>query len=93
MSGPFARRARHALRDQQLHVALDRTTAQLGLRRATGLASLEQADAVRDRARAAKMALLHSLADSLRAFEARLVENGARVHWAETTADANRIIV
>ena len=93
MSGPFARRARRALRDQQLHVALDRTTAQLGLRRATGLASLEQADTVRDRARAAKMALLHSLADSLRTFEARLVENGARVHWAETTADANRIIV
>ena len=93
MSGGFAQRAREALGNQQLHIALDRTTAQLVVRRAAGLASLEDADRVRDRARASKMQLLHTLADSLRAFEARLVENGARVHWAETAADANRIIV
>ena len=93
MSGGFAERARDALGNRQLHIALDRTTAQLGLRRATGLASLERSDAVRDRARAAKMQVLRTLPDSLRQFEARLVENGARVHWADTTADANRIIV
>jgi L-lactate dehydrogenase complex protein LldF len=92
MSG-FARRAHEALGNRQLHIALDRTTAQLGLRRATGLASLESSDAVRDRARAAKMQVLRTLADSLREFEQRLVENGTRVHWADTTADANRIIV
>ena len=92
MSG-FARRAHDALGNRQLHIALDRTTAQLGLRRATGLASLESSDAVRDRARAAKMQVLRTLADSLRQFEQRLVQNGARVHWADTTADANRIIV
>ena len=92
MSG-FARRAHEALGNRQLHIALDRTTAQLGTRRATGLASLESSDAVRDRARAAKMHVLRTLADSLREFEQRLVENGARVHWADTTADANRIIV
>jgi L-lactate dehydrogenase complex protein LldF len=92
MSG-FARRAHEALGNRQLHIALDRTTAQLGTRRATGLASLDSSDAVRDRARAAKMHVLRTLADSLREFEQRVVENGARVHWADTTADANRIIV
>jgi L-lactate dehydrogenase complex protein LldF len=91
MSG-FVERARGAIANHQLHVALDRTTAQLGLRRATALASLDDFDGVRDRARSAKMQTLKTLGESLEQFERRLVENGARVHWAETAADANRIV-
>src|SRR5439155_9933018 len=89
----FGERARAALADRQLHVALDRTTGQFGSRRLAALATLDDADAVRDRARAAKMDTLRSLGDALRTFEQRLTENGALVHWADTGADANRIVL
>jgi hypothetical protein len=48
VSGAFADRARAALADHQLHVALDRTTAQFGLRRSAALATLPDADTVRE---------------------------------------------
>src|SRR5712671_6027002 len=89
----FADRARTALADPQLRLALDRTTSQFGLRRSAALATLDEVEAVRDRARHAKMELLRHLGDSLRTFELRLTENGVNVHWAETGADANRIVV
>jgi L-lactate dehydrogenase complex protein LldF len=89
----FANRARAAIADRQLQVALDRTTAQFGLRRSAALATLPHAEAVRDAARDAKMHTLRHLGESLRTFERRLTDNGARVHWAESGADANRIIV
>ena len=89
----FNERVRNAIANRQLHIALDRTTAQFGSRRLAALATLDDADAVRDRARAAKMDTLRRLGDALRTFEQRLVANGARVHWAETAADANRIVV
>jgi L-lactate dehydrogenase complex protein LldF len=92
-SGGFAQRAHDALGNRQLHIALDRTTAQLGMRRSTAVASLDNFDGVRDQARAAKMQVLRTLGDSLRRFEEQLIANGAHVHWADTGADANRIIV
>jgi L-lactate dehydrogenase complex protein LldF len=93
LSVHFSDRARAAIADPQLRIALDRTTAQFGLRRSAALASLDDVEAVRDRARHAKMELLRHLGDALRAFEQRLTENGVTVHWAETGADANRIVV
>jgi L-lactate dehydrogenase complex protein LldF len=90
---PFPQRAREALANPGLHVALERATAQLGLRRSTALSSLPDSDLVRDVARRAKMDLLRDLAGQLERFEARLLENGVQVHWAETGADANRIVV
>jgi L-lactate dehydrogenase complex protein LldF len=89
----FQDRARAAIADRQLRVALDRTTGQFGLRRSAALETLPNADQVRDAARASKMAMLRDLGASLRMFEERLIDNGARVHWAENGADANRIIV
>jgi L-lactate dehydrogenase complex protein LldF len=93
VSTAFTDRARAAIANHTLHVALDRTTAQLGLRRATALDSLPRFDDVRGMARHAKMRLLAGLGDALQAFERRLVENGVHVHWAETGTDANRIII
>ena len=72
-SGGFAQRAHDALGNRQLHIALDRTTAQLGMRRSTAVASLENFEAVRDQARAAKMQVLRTLGDSLRRFEEQLI--------------------
>jgi len=93
MTTAFTERARAAIGNHQLHVALDRTTAQLGLRRAAGLESLDRFDDVRTLARHAKMEVLRHLGDSLQQFERRLVDNGAHVHWADTGDVANRIIV
>jgi L-lactate dehydrogenase complex protein LldF len=93
VSASFPERARAAIGDAGLHVALDRATAQLGARRSTALASLPDSDLIRDVARRAKMDLLRDLAGHLERFEARLLENGVQVHWAETAQDANRIVV
>jgi L-lactate dehydrogenase complex protein LldF len=90
---PFATRVREALADEGLHVALGRATAQLGSRRAAAFGSLEEGELVRDRARRAKLELLRDLAGNLERFEERLTANGARVHWAATGADANRIVL
>ena len=92
MSPSFGDRAQAALGDRQLRVALDRATGQLSSRREDAFASLPDADAVRDAARAAKLTVLRDLADHLERFERALVANGARVHWARDGAEANRIV-
>jgi L-lactate dehydrogenase complex protein LldF len=89
----FSKRVDSALADGRLRVALDRATSALGSRRVLALATLPDADDVRDRARAARLGALADLAANLERFEARLEANGAHVHWAETPQDANRIIV
>jgi L-lactate dehydrogenase complex protein LldF len=92
-AGGFAERAEQALNDTHLRGALDRATDQLGMRRASAFQTLEHADLVRDAARDAKMRALQTLAAHLEQFEAKLVENGAHVHWAETPEDANQLVV
>jgi L-lactate dehydrogenase complex protein LldF len=88
----FPERARAALGDSHLRVALDRATAQLASRRQTALDSLEDADGVRDAARDAKMEVLRDLASHLERFEERLIANGVKVHWAEDGAAANHVV-
>lgn len=89
----FDTRASAALRDEVLHVALGRATAQLGSRRGTAFGSLPDAERTRDMARAAKMDTLRSLSTHLERFESALTANGAHVHWAETGHDANDIVI
>jgi len=88
----FPLRVRAALGDERLHVALGRATEALRSRRSVAIGSLEGFDDVRDLARKIKMELLADLSSHLQRFEERLVANGVRVHWAETGADANRIV-
>jgi L-lactate dehydrogenase complex protein LldF len=90
---PFTDRVSTALADRNLQVALGRATAQLGARRGPAFASLPNADLVRDVARRSKMETLADLAGNLQRFEERLRANGVNVHWAETGADANRIVL
>jgi len=92
VSRTFAERAHSALGDRQLQVALGRATAQLATRREDAFASLEDAEGVRDAARAAKLEVLRDLADHLERFERQLQSNGVQVHWAEDGAQANRIV-
>ena len=91
--GDFSERVAGALADSHLRAALDNATRQLGSRRILALASLDNADTVRDQARAARLNALAHLPEFLERFEAKLVANGAHVHWAETPQEANRIIV
>jgi L-lactate dehydrogenase complex protein LldF len=91
-SATFSARVAGALADGHLRSAVERATSQLGSRRMLALATLEGADAWRDAARAAKLDAIQHLAANLEAFEARLIANGAQVHWAETPEAANAII-
>jgi L-lactate dehydrogenase complex protein LldF len=88
----FFARVETELADAHLREALDRATSQLGSRRLSGLATLDDPDSVRDAARAARMRALANLAEHLEQFEAKRVANGDRVHWAETPAQANAIV-
>lgn len=90
---PFAERARAALGDANLHVALERATGQLGSRRASAFASLDDAERIRDQVRRTKMDLLRDLASHLERFEERLLASGVHVHWAEDAAAANREVL
>jgi L-lactate dehydrogenase complex protein LldF len=89
----FAGRVATAMQDEVLHVALGRATAQLGSRRGAAVASLPDAERIRDLARDAKMATLRNLSSHLEQFEAALTEHGVRVHWAGTGRDANAIVI
>ena len=93
MSRRFELRVRTALDDAGLQGALQQMSAQLRTRRALAFESLEDAELIRDHARKAKLDTLRDLASNLERFEARLVVNGATVHWAETGDDANRLVV
>lgn len=89
----FALRVHGALADRALGARLGTLSVVLHERRASAFASLPDADALRDRARAAKMAVLRDLAGHLERFEQRLLANGAHVHWAADAAEVNRLAV
>jgi L-lactate dehydrogenase complex protein LldF len=92
-SATFLDRVEQAIGDAHLRAALDRATGQLGTRRVIALSTLDDSASARAAARAARMDAIANLADYLERFEARLIANGGHVHWADTAADANRIIV
>jgi L-lactate dehydrogenase complex protein LldF len=89
----FPLRIRKALGDPKLGAALRKVSVQLRTRRAEGFRSLPNAEAVRDQARKAKFDALRDLPNQLECFEARLQARGVHVHWAETAAAANAIVV
>ena len=89
----FHQRVSHALADGQLRVALDRTTERFTLNRVAGLASLPDADAVRDRARSIRLHTLSRLDEYLEQFEANVTSVGGQVHWASDAQEANEIVL
>lgn len=93
MSTAFDLRVYRSLQDTGLQAALRTMSTQLMARRAAAFQSLASSETIRDLARQAKLDTLRDLAANLERFEQRLAANGARVHWAETAADANRIVV
>jgi L-lactate dehydrogenase complex protein LldF len=92
VSTTFPLRVRRALDDEKLGAALGNVSAQLRTRRALAFQSLRDAEAMRDRARKARLDVLRDLPAQLEKFEAQLQANGVIVHWANAADDANAIV-
>ena len=93
MTSPqFRKNAAGALVDAQLQKALKNVETGFIEKRVAAANALPEFDALRDQARDIKNHTLAHLDLYLEAYEARVAEAGGQVHWAETDADARRII-
>jgi L-lactate dehydrogenase complex protein LldF len=90
---PFHDRVEAALHDANLHIALDRATGRFTTLRLNALASLPDAEAVRDRARLIRAHTLSRLDVYLAQFADAAEAAGGRVHWAADAEAANRIVL
>lgn len=88
----FHDRVDDALHDRILHTALDRATGRFQSLRLTALSSLDNADAVRDRARLIRAHTLSRLDVYLEQFTANVESVGGHVHFAANATALNAII-
>lgn len=89
----FKQEAQEALDRPQLKVALDRAMGLLQGRRGDVMAEYPQYEAARDQAARIKDHVLANLDHYAERFAAAAEASGAVVHWAETPAEATRIVV
>lgn len=89
----FHRRIDSALADTSLRAALALATGRLADGRTAAFAALPDAESRRDEARRIRARTIAHLDRHLDEFERAAVEHGCHVHWAETAADAGRIVV
>ena len=88
----FRTNAARALHDDNLKIALTRTTGLLQRRRAEVIDAYPQYAAARARAKAIKEHVLNHLDHYLEMFERNATANGATVHWAQTPEEARTIV-
>lgn len=88
----FHRRVGHALADAPLREALASTTRRLSDGRIDAFAAVADADALRHRARDARERAIAHLDVHLARFADAATAAGCQVHWADTAADATRIV-
>lgn len=88
----FHARVKDALADGRLRGALGSTTARLSSGRTAAFEAAGDADALRDRARAARARAIARLDVHLWQFATAAEARGCTVHWAETAADATCIV-
>jgi L-lactate dehydrogenase complex protein LldF len=88
----FYTRVDHALHDPALRAAMKRATTRLVSGRAAGMAQFENAEAVRDHARAIRAHTIGQLDRYLEQFERAAIARGGHVHWAATAGDAVKIV-
>src|SRR4051812_2120330 len=96
VAGPmtsFAGRAHVALNDPALRANFRRAMDGLMAKRAAQFPDAAYLAELRTRGAAIKERALARLPDLLEQLEARCTENGIKVHWAETTEEANRIVL
>ncbi len=89
----FKQNARDALNDPQLRSALRNLTKTFGDRRQAVLASVDNWEDLRERARAIKDETLAHLDKYLEAFADNAERAGARIHWAHDAAEACGIVI
>lgn len=89
----FLDRSRAAVQDAFLQVALDRATTRLKTARATAFASLADAEAVRDRAKAIKEETIARLDHYLARLAESVERAGGTVHWAADGDEARAIVL
>jgi L-lactate dehydrogenase complex protein LldF len=88
----FKARAGEKLADAKLQAALKKLQTNFVQGRADRVAELDNFQAIREAGAAIRQHAIEHLDLYLEAFERNATARGAVVHWAESTADANRII-
>jgi L-lactate dehydrogenase complex protein LldF len=91
-SNRFKQTARAKLADTDLQAALNKLQTNFVKGRADRVAELDNFEAIRDAATAIRDRALAHLDVYLAEFERNATAQGTVVHWAETTADVNRIV-
>jgi L-lactate dehydrogenase complex protein LldF len=89
----FKANAHAALGDANLQAALRGSRGNFVSKRAKARDALPEFDALRDRAREIKNAVIADLDLWLEAYEAQVTASGGIVHWAETAEDARAIVL
>lgn len=92
-SPAFKENARQALADPQLQKAMLHVRSGFIDKRQHAVDALPEFEALRESARAIKDHTLAHLDIYLEAYEEKVRAAGGHVHWAETAADARRIIL
>ncbi len=95
MTGPesFEQRAEHALADAQLRKNFAFAMGNFIMKRKAVFSDEAETEQLRARGQAIKQRALSRLPELLEELEANCTRNGIRVHWAETPAVANRIVL
>jgi L-lactate dehydrogenase complex protein LldF len=91
-SSQFKQTARVKLADPRLQAALKKLQSNFVKGRADRVAELDNFEEIRDAAAAIRDRALARLDAYLEEFEKNATARGAVVHWAETAADADRIV-
>ncbi|WP_185804186.1 lactate utilization protein B [Pontivivens nitratireducens] len=91
----FKQNSRDALADENLQSALRSARNGFVGKRAIARAKMgeDEFDALRNRGRDLKNHVLANLGDYLEAYEREVIASGGHVHWAETAADAQAIVL
>ena len=89
----FKANAHEALGNANLQSALRGSRGNFVLKRAKARAKLPEFDALRDRARDLRNAVIADLDLWLQAYEVKVLESGGIVHWAETAEEARAIVL
>lgn len=89
----FYERVEDALHNPQLHTALNIATTRFVTGRAKALATLPEAEALRDHARRIRAHTIAHLDQYLAQFAAAVENLGGHVYWAQTAPEATRYVV
>ena len=89
----FKKASVKALHDETLQAALNVVQGGFVAKRQAAVNALPEFEVIKARAKAIKNHTLDKLADYLLEFEQAVIASGGKVHWAQTTEEANRAVL